>query len=253
MAMLLDQRRQEILNVIESAGFVSLQHLTEKVGVSESTVRRDLEYLERIGQIRRTRGGAAYVGESLTTLDERSHRALPEKQLVGRAAAALVSPGETVLLDGGTTTLEVARHLMGKPLQVVTNSLPVATLLSNQPQIELVTTGGYVYPKTGVALGPLAMAALSQVHVRRLFMSVGGITEKGLYNSNTLLADTERAMLGAAEEVIVVTDSSKFGHSALAHLCPLDRVQRVVVDAGISDEWRQILTNAGISVTIAER
>jgi DeoR/GlpR family transcriptional regulator of sugar metabolism len=252
MAMLLDQRRQEILNVVENEGFVALQQLTDRVGVSESTVRRDLEYLEKIGQIRRTRGGAAYVGESLTTLDERSVQSLPEKQAVGRVAAGLVTSGETVLLDGGTTTLEVARHLSGKSLQVVTNSLPVATLLSNLPQIELITIGGYVYPKTGVALGPMAMAALSQVHVRRLFMSVGGITEKGLFNSNTLLAETERAMLNVAEEVIVVTDSSKLGHSALAHLCPLDRVDRVVVDAGISDEWRKILTNAGVALTIAE-
>lgn len=252
MAMLLDQRRQEILNVVESSGFVSLQQLTEKVGASDSTVRRDLEYLERIGQIRRTRGGAAYVGESITTLDERSVQALPEKQAIGKVAATLVGAGETVFLDGGTTTLEVARHLTGRPLQVVTNSLPVATLLSNQPQIELITVGGYVYPKTGVALGPLAMAAISQVHVRRLFMSVGGITEKGLFNSNTLLAETERSMLSATEEVIVVTDSSKLGHAALAHLCALDRVHRVVVDSGISEEWRQILTRAGIVVTIAE-
>lgn len=250
--MLLDQRRQEILNIIETEGFVSLQQLTERAKVSESTVRRDLEHLERIGQIRRTRGGAAYVGESITTLDERSTQALPQKQAVGRAAAELVGPGETVLLDGGTTTLEVARYLTGKALQVVTNSLPVANLLANQPQIELVVIGGYVYPKTGVALGPLAMAALSQVHVRRLFMSVGGITEKGLFNSNTLLADTERSMLAAAEEVIVVTDSSKLGHSALAHLCGLDRVQRVVVDAGITDEWKSTLRDAGIELTIAE-
>jgi DeoR/GlpR family transcriptional regulator of sugar metabolism len=252
MGMLLDQRRQEILNVIESSGFVSLQHLAEKVGASDSTVRRDLEYLERIGQIRRTRGGAAYVGESITTLDERSVQALPEKQAIGKVAASLVGAGETVFLDGGTTTLEVARHLTGRALQVVTNSLPVATLLSNQPQVELITIGGYVYPKTGVALGPLAMAAIAQVHVRRLFMSVGGITEKGLFNSNTLLAETERSMLTAAEEVIVVTDSSKLGHAALAHLCPLDRVQRMVVDSGISDEWQQILSDAGIVLTIAE-
>lgn len=252
MAMLLDQRRQEILNVVENAGFVALQQLTDRVGVSESTVRRDLEFLERIGQIRRTRGGAAYVGESLTTLDERGVRSLPQKLAVGRVAAGFVTAGETVLLDGGTTTLEVARHLAGKGLQVVTNSLPVATLLSNQPQIELITIGGYVYPKTGVALGPLAIAALAQVHVRRLFMSVGGITEKGLFNSNTLLAETERAMLGVAEEVIVVTDSSKLGHSALAHLCGLERVHRLVVDAGITQEWRAILTQAGIEVTVAE-
>ena len=250
--MLLDQRRQEILNLIESAGFVALQQLTDRAGVSESTVRRDLEYLERIGQIRRTRGGAAYVGESLTPLDERAVKSLPQKQAIGRAAAALVQEGEAVLLDGGTTTLEVARNLIGKSLQVVTNSIPVVNLLANQPQIELLVIGGYLYPKTGVALGPSAIGVLSQIHVRQLFMSVGGITEKGLYNSNALLADTERSMLSAAEEVVVVTDSGKLGHSALAHLCPLDRVQSVVVDAGISEEWKKTLTSAGIVLTIAE-
>lgn len=250
--MLLDQRRQEILNLVESSGFVSLQQLTDRAGVSESTVRRDLEYLEKVGQIRRTRGGAAYVGESLTTLDERAVQSLPQKQAVGRAAAALVQSGEAILLDGGTTTLEVARNLVGKSLQVVTNSVPVVNLLANQPQIELVVIGGYVYPKTGVALGPMATAAIRTLHVRRLFMSVGGITEQGLYNSNSLLAETERAMLEASEEVVVVTDSSKFGHRALAHLCGLDRVQRIVVDSGITSEWKDRLTNAGIALTIAE-
>src|SRR5579863_2241934 len=161
--MLLDQRRKEILSLIEAEGFVSMQQLAERAGVSESTVRRDLEFLEKIGQIRRTRGGAAYVGESLTGLDIRASQAFPEKLAIGRAAAALVQPGEAVLLDGGTTTLEVARNLIGKSLQVVTNSLPVVNLLANQPQIELVIIGGYVYPKTGVALGPLATAALSNI------------------------------------------------------------------------------------------
>ncbi len=250
--MLLDQRRESVLQIIENKGFASLQQIAEYVEVSESTVRRDLEYLEKIGQIRRTRGGAAYVGESIVTLDERFHRALPEKQAVAKAAADLVQPGEAILLDGGTTTLEVARHLAGKSLQVVTNSLPIANLLANQPQIELIFIGGYLYPKTGVALGPLALAALAQIHVRRLFMSVGGITHSGLFNSNSLLVETERSMLAAAEEVVVVTDSGKLGHSALAHLGPLSCVHRVVVDAAISPEWRHVFAQAGILLTIAE-
>jgi DeoR/GlpR family transcriptional regulator of sugar metabolism len=250
--MLLDQRRQEIINLVESEGFVSLQQISSRAGVSESTVRRDLEYLEKIGQVRRTRGGAAFTGESLTALDERAVKDLPQKQAIGRAAAELIQPGEAILLDGGTTTLEVARHLAGKSLQVVTNSLPVINLLANQPQIELVAIGGYVYPKTGVALGPLATAALSRIHVRRLFMGVGGITASGLFNSNTLLVETEQAMLAAAEEVVVVTDSSKFGHAALAHLCGLEKVHRVVADSGISEEWKDRLSNAGIALTIAE-
>jgi DeoR family transcriptional regulator, fructose operon transcriptional repressor len=249
--MLPDQRRSSVLQLIENEGIVSLQQLTEQVGASESTIRRDLEYLERIGQIRRTRGGASYIGDSITPLDVRFTQALPEKQAVGRAAAALIQPGESVLLDGGTTTLEVARNLNGKSLQVVTNSLPIVGLLANQSQIELVMIGGYVYPKTGVAIGPLAVEALRQIHVRRLFMSVGGINERGLFNSNALLVETERGIIAAAEEVIVVADSSKLGHAALAHLCSLDKVQRLVVDNGISDDWRQTIENSGIQITIA--
>src|SRR5260370_16792535 len=126
MAMLLDERRQEILSLLELEGFVSLQKLSDQSGVSESTVRRDLEYLERIGQIRRTRGGAAYVGESLTPLDERAGQAFPEKQAVGRAAAALVQSGEAFLLDGGTTTLEVARNLAGNAFHLLTHSSPLS-------------------------------------------------------------------------------------------------------------------------------
>ena len=249
--MILDQRRFNILQAIEKNGFVSLQALVEQFGASESTIRRDLEHLDKIGQIRRTRGGASFSGESLTGFEERRSQATAEKQAVARVAAGLIQPGEAVLLDGGTTTLEVARQLVGRNLQVVTNSLPIANLLSNQPEIELVQLGGYLFPKTGVALGHMAIAQLSQIHVRRLIMSVGGITEQGLYNTNTLLVETERQMMESAEEVVVVTDSSKFGHSALAHLCPLETVDRVVVDAGISPAWRQTLEGANIEVLIA--
>ena len=250
--MLLDQRRGNILQAIEAQGFVSLGDLVEQIGASESTIRRDLDYLDGIGQIRRTRGGAAYVGDSLTSFDARTTQASAEKRRIAEAAAELIEFGETVLLDGGTTTYEVARRLAGKSLQVVTNSLPIATLLANQPGIEVVLIGGYVYPKTGVALGPLAVGALKQIHARRLVMSVGGITEKGLFNSNALLVETERQMIESAEEVVVVTDSSKLGHSALAHLCPLDVVDRVVVDSGITPDWKRTFQQANIETIVVE-
>lgn len=250
--MLPDQRRELVLDVIKNRGIVSLQELTESVDASESTVRRDLEHLDGIGQIRRTRGGAAYVGESLTAFEDRRGRALAEKQRIGKRAAELIESGETILLDGGTTTLEVARNLGGKSLQVVTNSLPIVNLLVGFPDVELVYLGGYVYPKTGVALGGLTVEALKRVHARRLVMSVGGITEAGLFNSNSLLVETERQMLESVDETIVVADSGKLGHSELAHLCPLERVQRMVVDAGITEEWQGVLRRKGVEVIVAE-
>lgn len=248
--MLLDQRRDEILQLIEKQGFVALQELVDRLGASESTVRRDLEYLDGIGQIRRTRGGAAYTGDHLTPFEERGTTALPQKQRLARAVAEEIEPGETVLLDGGTTTLEVARCLANKSLQVVTNSLPIANLLVNQSNIELILIGGYLYPRTGVALGSLAAAALNDLHVSRVIMSAGGITEKGLFNSNTLLVECERQMLRAAQEVWVVADSSKFGRSALAHLCPLSAVRRMFADDELPDKWKHVVQDAGVELTV---
>ncbi len=250
--MLVDERRQHILQIIENNGFVSVQDIMDACQASESTVRRDLEFLDGIGQIRRTRGGAAYVGESLAGFEDRSGHASREKRELAKAAIALIQPEETLLLDGGTTTLEVAKQLVGKPYQIVTNSLPIANVLANQPGIELIFIGGYLYPKTGVALGPVAIAALKNINVHRLIMSVGGITEKGLFNSNALLVETERQMMQAADEVMVVCDSGKLGRSALASLCQLSEIDHLVVDSGITPHWQQLFEKLGTKLTIAE-
>lgn len=250
--MLVDQRRSKILALAEQLGFVSLQQLAAAVGASESTVRRDLEYLDQQGQIHRTRGGAAYSGDSLTDLSVRQSRASVEKQAIAQLTASLITEGETVLLDGGTTTLEVARHLSGKTLQVVTNSLPIASLLMNREEIELIFIGGYVYPKTGVALGDQAVEALRNIYVSRLVMSAGGVTSEGLFNSNALLVDTERQMIRAAERVTLVADHTKFGQRALSHLCPLDQVDQVVSNAELSQDWQDVLNERGIVTRLAD-
>jgi len=250
--MLLDQRRSSVLEILEQKGFVSLKQIADEISVSESTVRRDLEYLESIGQVKRTRGGAAYVGESLSGFDDRRNLALREKQRIGRCVAGLISPGETIILDGGTTTLEVARHLGGKSLQVVTNSLPIMNYLVGVADVELIFLGGYLYPKTGVALGALTVAALKQVQARRLIMGVGGITEAGLFNSNSLLVEAEQQMMDSADEVIVVADSSKLGHSELARLCGLERIHRMVVDVGISRNWEERIRDFGIELIVVD-
>lgn len=250
--MLPDQRREIIIEFAEKNGFASLQQLAEATHASESTIRRDLEALDGFGQVRRTRGGVAYVGESLTAFEDRTTRALTEKQRLAKAVAELVEPGDSILLDGGTTTLEVARQLMHKQLQVVTNSLPIAQLLMNSPQIELILIGGYLYPKTGVALGPLAVEALRTIRVRRLVMSVGGITAEGMFNSNTLLVEAEQRMLETSEQVIVAADSGKFGHHALAKVCDLNRPDRLFVDSGLCPEWRKRLESTGVNFTLVD-
>jgi len=248
--MLLDQRRTQILKHIENKGFVSLPELAAHFEISESTARRDVEFLDGISQIRKTRGGASFLGGELSEFEPRPVRALKQKQQIAEFVAAEISDGEVVILDGGTTTMEVAQKLVDRELTVVTNSVPIVNLLRHHPNIQLISIGGVVDSKTGVALGPIARAALKEIQATRLIMSVGGIREDRLFNTNNLLVETERQMMDSSDEVWVVTDSSKFGRSSLSPLCPLDRVSRLITDDGITQEWQSRLDAAGVEVSI---
>ncbi len=250
---IVEERRSRLLELVRERGFAALPDLAELLTVSESTVRRDLEALEESGQAKRTHGGVFYTGASpkLPHFDQLQPAHWDKKRAIARKTAELISDGDTVLLDGGTTTYEVARLLVGRPVQIVTNSLPTANLFASNANNDLVLLGGYVYPRTGVSLGPYTNEMLARLNVRRTILSVAGINERGYYNSNLLLVETEQAMMRAAEEVIVVADSTKFGHQSLAHLTSLDEVDQLVVDDGITSEWKQKITAGGVRLTIA--
>jgi DeoR family transcriptional regulator, fructose operon transcriptional repressor len=251
--MLVQERRQRVLDLVSRKGFVTLADLTKALKVSESTLRRDLDHWDERGVLKRIHGGAMYIGDgsSLPALEERSSSQLAEKRAIARTAAARIRNGDAVLLDGGTTTLEVARLLVGRPLQIVTNSLPIANLFASDRETDLVMLGGYVYPKTGVALGPLTVRMMEEIHVHQTILSVGGITAKGLFNSNLLLAETERQMMGCADEVVVVADHTKVGRQALAFLCELSAVDAMIIDRQLTPAQRELLDHAGARVILA--
>jgi DeoR/GlpR family transcriptional regulator of sugar metabolism len=251
--MLAETRRRRLLDLISRQGYATLEELVRGLRVSESTIRRDLETLDLAGSIKRTHGGAIYPGEvrSMPAFDDRTATSASQKRAIGQATADLLEDGDTVLLDGGTTTLEVARALVGRRLQVVTNSLPIAQLLASSQQTDLILIGGYVYPRTGVALGPLAIATMQSLRVRTAILGAGGIVAEGIYNSNSLLVETERQMMSCGQEVVIVADHTKFGRLALARLGGLEEIDSVVVDSGLSDEHRVMLEAAGVAVHIA--
>ncbi|MBN2021159.1 MAG: DeoR/GlpR transcriptional regulator [Pirellulales bacterium] len=251
--MLASERRNRLLELVRVKRFASLPELIEELQVSESTVRRDLEHLEQQGSARRIHGGVLYAGTSpkLPHFDEQEPGAWAKKRAIARRAAALVEDGDTILLDGGSTTYELARLLVGRPIHVVTTSLPVANLFAADPASDLILVGGNICPRSGVAQGPLAGAMIASLRVRKTIFSVAGINDEGFFNNNLLLVETERAMMRAADEVVVVADSSKLGRRSLTHLCGLDEVQHLVVDDGIPQAWQEKIAAAGVALVVA--
>ena len=241
------------MELITARGFATLDALVKHLGVSESTVRRDLEALDGSGAIKRTHGGAVTSREvrSMPAHEDRVSSAAREKRAIGRIAATLIEDGDTVLLDGGTTTMEVARALIGRPVQVVTNSIPIASLMSASPLSDVILVGGYVSPRTGVAMGPLAVEMMRGIRVRKAILGAGGLLAEGVFNSNVLLVETERQMMDCGQEVVIVADHTKFGRTSLSKLCGLDAIDFLVTDPGIPDDFRALLDAAKVSLHVA--
>lgn len=250
---LAESRRSRLLELVRRWGFAPLSELADVLDVSESTIRRDLDVLEESGSAKRTHGGVYYTGPSpqLPHFDRRQAAQLEQKRLIAQRAAGLIEEGDTVLLDGGSTTYELARLLIDRALQIVTNSLPVANLFTASERADLVVIGGNVDTRTGVSLGPYANGMLAGLTARRAVLSISGVNDHGFYNSNLLLVGTEQAMMRAADEVILVADSSKFGHSSLTLLCGLSEIDTLVVDNGISAAWQDRIREAGVRLVLA--
>jgi DeoR/GlpR family transcriptional regulator of sugar metabolism len=242
-----------LLELVRQNRFASLPELAGQLAVSESTIRRDLEQLEEQGSAKRIHGGVLYTGASpkLPHFDNRQPAEWDKKRQIAAAAVGLINDGDTVLFDGGSTTYEVARLLVGRPLHVLTTSLPVANLFASDSNSDLVLIGGNICPRSGVARGPYANRMLGMVRVRKVILSIAAIHEDGFFNDDLLLVETEHAMMEAADEVIVVADSTKLGRRSLTQLCALNEVQHLVVDDGLSEEWRDKIRAANVDLVVA--
>jgi DeoR/GlpR family transcriptional regulator of sugar metabolism len=254
--LIIAERQSLLQQLLSQRGMADMESLAAELRVSSSTVRRDLEALEQQGLVKRTHGGVIWVGDKTSgtrpyAFDQRMGYQHDAKRAIAKAARALVSPGQTVLIDGGTTTFYLAQELLGQPLQLVTNSLPIANLFLNDDNVELILTGGLMYPRYGVLLGPTAEHVLSTIHTKTLFLSVAGVHNGALYNQNLLLVQSERRMMEQAQEIVMLVDSTKFGQQALARLGELSEIDTVVTDAAISDEHRNAIEAAGCQLIVA--
>jgi DeoR family transcriptional regulator, fructose operon transcriptional repressor len=241
------QRRNKIIDLLSKHTFYSLNQLAQDLNVSISTARRDLDDLEREGLVKRTHGGVMFLSDknAMPVFIDRQSAMAAEKAAIGKRAAALVEDGDTIIIDGGTTPYQVALHIQQKKVQVITNSLPVANLFADSTNIQIISTGGSLYPGTGVYLGPYAENMLKSVRAQKAFIGVAGIAEEGFYNSNALVVETEKRMLEAASEVYVVADHTKFARHALAYFCDFNTVTAIITDssAGLPQHLQQAIEN----------
>src|SRR6266581_410005 len=246
-------RQHRISEYLQKVEFASLEEIAKQVDASLSTVRRDLTVLETSGTVRRTHGGARIVAPKSDefAFSARDTHQLAEKEAIGRACADLIPPNQSVILDAGTTVYHVARYLESKAPQVITNSLPIATLFASANRLEVVVSGGVIYPRLGVLVGPQAVEAFSKIHADVAVMSAGGITLDGITNSHGLLIDIQLAMINAAQKVIFCFDHTKFGRQSVSPLCGLDCVDTIVTDHAAPGKLVAELRRRNLQVIVA--
>jgi len=246
-------RHLRIREILERQEFVDLQSLCRLLGASESTVRRDLADLERRQFVKRVHGGALGVQprDHLLDHDWQARRQSEEKRRIGRLAATLIEDGETVILDGGSTVACVADELANRPVHAITNSLAIAHLLRAPCNVEVTLTGGYLFPRLQVMLGPLCERMLESVAADAVVMGIGGVTESGFSNNNTLVVGSELRMIEVSRRVIIVADATKFGRPGMVPVAPLEVADIVVSDSSLAPEHRQMLEDEGVKVLLA--
>jgi DeoR/GlpR family transcriptional regulator of sugar metabolism len=255
--MLAGQRQMLIAEEIRRRGAVRVSELTELLGVSDMTVRRDLDALADSGLIEKVHGGATVRSQRSSEepgFEAKSRRQSREKDAIALAASKLVRPGQAIALGAGTTTWRLAQQLLDIPdLTVVANSVQVAGVLHRdaRPDRTVVLTGGVRTPSDAL-VGPIAVAALGSLHVDVLFTGAHGMAEDaGFTTPNLLEAETNRALIASAERVVVIADHTKWGVRGLSRFARLDEVHVLVSDSDLPDEARSILGEQIDQVVIA--
>lgn len=244
-----------ILQLLRERSYVSVEELSCASRVSQMTIRRDLRSLESLGLIDRRHGGASLKperGDSEWPVVLRESEQSDAKATIGAAAASLINDGDVVMLDAGTTTLQVARCLSQNRLTVASNFLPILNELSNRKNISLIGIGGTLYTDNLCFIGPLAVNMIRSINANIAILGTSCLSlSKGMTNRNLAEAEVKRAMLDTGERVVLVMDSSKMHTHTLASVASLEAIDTLVTDSRLSDEDRDEIERRGVKVVIA--
>ena len=246
----LPERHSRILSLLQQNGSISVTQLSELFKVSEVTIRKDLSYLEQ------QNGSAILISPYISDrhVNEKEKKNVAEKRAIGAAAAALVSQDDSIIIASGTTMAFLAREI--KPvgrLTVITAAVPVTQILSQHADVDVIQLGGITRSSSVSVVGPFAEAMLRNFNCSKLFVGVDGIdTEFGLTTTNVLEASLNDAMINAAQKVVVLADSSKFGRRGFSKICDLEAVDRIITDSGVQPLYLERLRERGIEVTVVD-
>ncbi|QAY65516.1 DeoR/GlpR family DNA-binding transcription regulator [Paenibacillus protaetiae] len=250
--MLVAERYEKIVQLVNERGSIRVSELSELCQVTEETIRRDLDRLEQDGRLKRSHGGAVSVKDQQpeTPFAEREIAHAEEKKRIAEEAVKLIQPHDRIVLDASSTAWYMAAILPDMPITVLTNSIKVAVELSTKEKIEVISTGGLLSSRSLSYVGPLAERSLDAYYVGKLFLSCKGVhLERGISESNELQGRIKQKMIGIAEKVILLADSSKFGVQAFTHVAELGEVHTVITDRMIGQETLARLQEKNIPVT----
>jgi len=241
--MLIVERQKQLLAVLTDQTSASLEALAAALGVSASTVRRDVESLEREGLVTKTHGGVILRGGGVPVAVMRGRMAEHSgaKRAIGEAAGRLVQPGMTLYVGGGSTVQYALERMEARPLQVVTNALSVANHFAADERVELVMPGGTHGGRTGVLMGTMATRALAGLHMDLMLFSCTGIFEGAVFESNLGIAELEQVAIRQSARRVLLADAGKFGKRGLARVCGVEEVETVLTDGAIGPDWRDVL------------
>ncbi|HEX3985333.1 MAG TPA: transcriptional repressor AgaR [Acidobacteriaceae bacterium] len=253
--MLIDERRRHILSLVQSQGRVLVGELSRALGISQITIRKDLEHLQSRGLVQRTHGGALRLQSGALfdpSLQEKQKQHSQEKQRIADQAARLVQEGQCVMLDSGTTTTMVAHALKRfSQLTLITNAVNIAADLAST-NFEVILIGGTLRKNSFSLVGPLAEDVLEEMHADILFLGVDGFdVETGITTPNFLESRVNRAMVKASRRIVVVCDSTKFNRRSLSRIIPTAAVHCVITDKNLPRETEEALRNQNIEVILA--
>lgn len=248
------ERYEKIISELEKQKVVKVSKLADLLDVTEKTIRIDLETLEKRGLLKRVHGGAvlANAESQLLPIEERQSAHSDIKQVIAQEAYKQISPGETILMDGGSTTIEICKLLGDFPLTIITNDLKIASVLEGKENIQLLVLGGTRIPHSSSLIGAQATELLSRLRVNHLFFGTTGISvEHGLTVFNSMHADWKKQILATANHVTLVADSSKFEKVALIQFAALEEIDEIITDARLSEETKSKFSEEYPTLTIA--